>query len=308
MISREELVEKFLENKSYLENGAGFLSKRWGVNVKEVKIAKKLARIKIIEDEYETEDGRPFRRMFFDIETSPNQMFSWRSGYNLNLGPDNIIKERAIICICWKWENEDKVYHLQWDKDQCDRKMLEQFTDELSKADEVIGHNGDRYDIKWVRTRCLIHRIPFNATVKSLDTLKKARSAFNFNSNKLDYIGKVLGVGQKLETGGFDLWKRICLLNCKESMHKMVTYCKQDVILLEDVFQAMQSYIHQNSHVGVHQGGSKHSCPSCGSEQITLLSSPITKAGTIQRHIECNECKTDYKISNTNWKKYLKGK
>lgn len=307
MISREELVQKFIDNRSYLDNGSGFLAKRWGVSVDEVLMARKLARLKLFEEKIDAEEGKPFRRMFFDIETSPNTVLSWRIGSKVNLSPDNIVKERAIICICWKWEGEDKVHHLQWDNDQCDRKMLERFTEELSKADEVIGHNGDRYDIKWVRTRSIIHKIPFNATIKSLDTLKKARSAFNFNSNKLDYIGKVLGVGQKLDTGGYDLWKRICLLNCKESMHKMVTYCKQDVILLEDVFHRMQSYIHQNSHVGVHQGGAKHSCPSCGSEDITLLSTPVTKAGTFQRHIECNDCKTDYKISNTAWNKYING-
>lgn len=304
-MSREEIIAKFLEHPAYLENGAQFLANRWNANVEDIKEARKRVRL-LLMTEKEDEAPKSFKRMFFDIETSPNQVYTWQVGYNLNIGPENIIKERAIICICWKWENEEKVHFLKWDDNQCDKKMLEEFTKELDKADEVIGHNGDRYDIKWVRTRCLYHKIPFNATIKSLDTLKKAKQAFNFNSNKLDYIARFLGVGQKTETGGWKLWEDICSRNCKTAMHKMVTYCKNDVIILEDVFQRMQSYIHQNSHVGVSKGKEKYSCPSCGSEDISLLSSPVTKAGTIQRHIQCNDCTTDYKISNTVWKAYLK--
>ena len=29
-----------------------------------------------------------------------------------------------------------------------------------NQADEIIGHNGDRFDIKKVRTRCIYHRVP----------------------------------------------------------------------------------------------------------------------------------------------------
>ncbi len=50
------------------------------------------------------------RRLFFDIEVSPNIVFSWRAGYNLNIDPDNIIEERKIICVCWKWEGKDEVH------------------------------------------------------------------------------------------------------------------------------------------------------------------------------------------------------
>jgi uncharacterized protein YprB with RNaseH-like and TPR domain len=304
-MSREEIIAKFLEHPTYLTNGANFLAERWNADPEDIRAARKKVRLLQELDEENTEE-KEFKRMFFDIETSYNIVKSWRTGYNLTIQPGDIVKERAIICICWKWENENEVHYLKWDEDQCDKAMLQEFAKELAKADEVIGHNGDRFDIKWLRTRCLFHRIPFNATIKSLDTLKKARSAFNFNSNKLDYIAKYLGVGGKTETGGMKLWDDIIFDKCKTAMHKMVTYCKNDVVILEDVFQVMQSYIHQNSHVGVYKGGKKHSCPSCGSDDIALLANPITKKGTIQRHIECTKCNTDYIISNTNWKKYLK--
>jgi len=67
------------------------------------------------------------KRLFFDIETSFNIGIFWRAGYNQSIRPDDIIHERAIICVCWKWEGEDKVYSLTWDKNQSDKNLLEEF-------------------------------------------------------------------------------------------------------------------------------------------------------------------------------------
>ena len=33
---------------------------------------------------------KKFKRLFFDIETSPNIVFSWNIGYNLNISYENI--------------------------------------------------------------------------------------------------------------------------------------------------------------------------------------------------------------------------
>ena len=92
---------------------------------------------------------RRFKRLFFDIETSPNIMFAWTAGYKLNLPPDNIIKERAIMCICYKWEGDKQVHSLEWKKGD-DKKLLTDFMKIMNKADEIIGHNSDNFDIKWV--------------------------------------------------------------------------------------------------------------------------------------------------------------
>lgn len=186
------------------------------------------------------EKNRPKKRLFFDIETSPNVVFSWRIGNKINLSHDNIINERAIICICWKWEGEDKVNSLQWNKGE-DKEMLKKFAIIMDSADEVIGQNSDKFDIKWLRTRCILHNIPISAKFNSLDTLKMARQGFNFNSNKLAYMGDFLGVGNKIHTE-YNLWKDICLHHSKEAMNKMIDYCKQDVVVLENVYQKLKPF------------------------------------------------------------------
>jgi len=234
------------------------------------------------------EPQHQIRRLFFDIETSPNICYAWRIGYNLSLQPHDIIEERKIICISYKWENEDKIHTLSWDKDQCDKQMLIDFVKIANEADEMIAHNGDRYDIKWIRTRCIYHRVPMFPNYRTLDTLKKAKSGFNFNSNKLDYIAQYLGVGAKVKHSGFDMWKNV-MAGDKEAMREMKHYCEGDIIVLEDVYQAMQSYIKQNTHVGVLNNNLKYSCPSCGSENTELLKNNVTPLGTIKRLMRC-EC------------------
>ena len=246
-----------------------------------------------------------FKRLFFDIETSPNVVYAWRIGYNISLQPHDIITERRIISIHYSWEHEDKVHHLTWDSNQCDKAMLTEFIKVINQSDEAIGHNSDRFDEKWIRTRCIYHRIPAMPKYKSLDTLKKAKYGFNFNSNKLDYIAKFLGVGAKVTHSGFDMWKGV-LNNDKESLKEMVKYGKGDVVVLKDVYYAMQSYIKQNSHVGVSNGEMKFTCPICGSEDVELYKNEVTTLGTIKRIMYCKKDNHYYPISNSAYMNMLK--
>lgn len=233
------------------------------------------------------------KRLFFDIETSPNIVYSWRIGYNLTITPDNIIDERRIICIAWKWEGEDDTYALHWDEFQNDKQMLVQFINVMNKADEVVGHNSDRFDIKWVRTRCYFHEIPVFPNYRSFDTLKKARSNFNFNSNKLDYIAKFSGLEGKMITN-YKLWVDV-MDGCEDSLKYMVDYCKKDVIELEKVFNKMNNYVTNNTNHAVLKGEDKHCCPECGGEGSfeKIISTPM---GTKQVLMKC-DCGKYYKIS-----------
>lgn len=249
--------------------------------------------------------GRAFKRLFFDIETSPNIVFSWNVGYDIRINYENIIKERAIICICYKFEGSDKVYSLTWDKGN-DKAMLKKFAGIVNEADEVIGHNSDRFDIRWVRTRCIFHGISMTHDIKSIDTLKAARGKFKFNSNKLDYIGKYLGVGEKMETGGFDLWKDIVMKNDKKALDKMVSYCMQDVVLLEKVFQRINPYIPAKTNAAIALDRSHIHCPECLSEKTIVNKHKVSAAGHKSVGMQCRNCGKYFSISETKYDKAMR--
>lgn len=229
------------------------------------------------------------KRLYFDIETSPNIGFFWSAGFKQKIDYDNIIKERAIICICYKWDGEKTVSYLTWDSKQSDKKMLSEFIKIANQADELIGHNGDKFDLAWIRTRCLFHKITMFPDYVTIDTLKVARQKFRFNSNRLNYIGRYLGIGEKIHTS-YELWKNICLKNCKASMAKMVKYCQQDVKLLEQVFEQMSVHVKPKNHWGMIHGTSKHECRNCGSDELSKVKDRYTASGTHFIQYKCKTC------------------
>lgn len=248
---------------------------------------------------------KPIKRLFFDIETTPLIAYTWRIGYNINLPYENIIEHQKIICISYKWETDEKVSRLNWDKNRCDKQMISEFIKIMNTADEIIGHNGDRYDIKKLRTRAIFHRLPMFPKYRTLDTLKKARGNFSFPNNKLDTIAQFLGVGEKLKHEGFSMWVK-CMNGDNSALNDMGTYCDMDIIVLEDVYLTMQHYIKPETHAGVINGNMKYSCPTCGNEHdIILLKNDVTEKGTISRVMECNSCGHVYNISNSAYKNFI---
>jgi DNA polymerase elongation subunit (family B)/ribosomal protein S27E len=244
------------------------------------------------------------KRLFFDIETSPNIGFFWSPGYKISLSYDNIIKERAIICICYKWAGEDEIHSLTWDGNQSDKKLLEKFIKVANTADEIVGHNGDKFDLPWVRTRCLFHKIPMFPNYTTVDTLKHARSKFRFNSNRLDYIAKFLGIGSKISTS-YDLWKQIVLNKDKKALEDMVTYCKKDVALLEEIYNTLSPYIPAKTHHGVILGQGKHSCPECGSTNMVFSKKRMSALGVPRIQLQCKDCGKYHTVSNKTYEESL---
>lgn len=238
------------------------------------------------------------KRLFFDIETSPNIGLFWEAGYKKNIDYSNIIKERAIICICYKWQGEKITHGLHWDSKQDDKRMLIDFIKIANSADELVGHNGDRFDLAWIRTRCLFHGIDMFPSYTIIDTLKVARSKFRFNSNKLNYIAKFLGIGQKIQTD-FNLWKGIVLEKDKEAMDKMVKYCKNDVILLEKVFSHLSVHIEPKTNVNSRLEDGRGNCPECGSNDIRIQQTKYVASGYKKVIYQCKSC---YKYHNKKFK------
>ncbi len=247
------------------------------------------------------------KRVFWDIETSPNIMFSWRAGYKLTLDYHNIIRERAIICICWKWEGQKTVHSLTWD-DGDDKEMLIEFSKVIEKADELVAHNGDKFDMKWFNTRHLFHGLDPIPPTKTADTLKIARSKFYFNSNRLDYLAQLLLDGDGKVKTDFNLWKTIVLNNDPTSMRKMVTYCKKDVVLLERVWEKLSAYTVASEHAAVAESGhpmDRWKCAHCGSTLVKRDKKRITAKGMVNHTMVCAACHRYYSIPNVAYEWYL---
>jgi len=229
--------------------------------------------------------------LFFDVETCPVLAWIWRSGNKISVQHDQIKKGQRfnIICICWKWNDNKQIYSLDWGiKTQDSTKMIADFTKEIEKADIVVAHNGDRFDIKQVNTQRLLNKQePINWPT-SEDTLKQFRKYFAFPSYKLDYLSKVLGSAGK-DKMDFQDWIDIVEGKDPKALAKMIKYCKQDVRLLEKVFDSAKVFFKPKMNAGIALGNGRFACPRCGSDKSRSNGRGVSMARQFQKRL-CMKC------------------
>jgi hypothetical protein len=193
-----------------------------------------------------------------------------------------------------KWLFEDKIMSARLKpseaKEQDDERITKKIWKLLNEADVVIAHNAKKFDIKRLNTRFLAHGLGEPMPYKVIDTLTHARKKFNISSNKLDYIGTFLGVGNKVDTGGFELWRR-CMQGEKAALKEMEVYNIQDVKLLEDVYLKLRPYISPHPNLGLYIEDNIQSCPSCGSEALKWSGQYATNVN-LYLAFRCNDCQS----------------
>ena len=198
------------------------------------------------------------KRLFYDIETSFCQGHFWKPGYNQNILPHQIIKHAQIICISWKWEGEDEIHNVDWGlKKQDDKELLKKFIIELDKADEIVAHNGDSFDIKWIRTRAVFHNLKMKPKYNMIDTYKLVKSYLRLPSASLAAACSYYQLEAKKDPGGIGTWIDIVFGKSQEALDRMIDYCNGDIISLEALFQKIKPYILHNLHYSVLRGDEK---------------------------------------------------
>jgi len=307
-MNKEEIIEFLRNKKGYLKEGGKRLRnhlrrKGFITTIKDCKLALREAR-KLQNETNVRIQNNTAKVLIYDIETSYNIGKFWRAGYNLNINPQDIIHERAIICVSYKWLNEDTIYTITWDNKQNDKFLLEQFIEVLNEADLIVAHNGDRYDLKFIKTRALKHDLPMLINYPQFDTLKVAKKKFMFNSNKLDYIAEFLGFGNKIKTS-MELWDDIILRKCKKAMKSMIKYCEMDVELLEKVYNKLVSWENPKYHQGVMQGKNKTTSPISGGNKLKHVKMVTTNRGTIKHIMKDLDTDRLFEMSDTNYKKFV---
>jgi uncharacterized protein YprB with RNaseH-like and TPR domain len=227
------------------------------------------------------------RILFFDIETLPNVSYTWGK-YDQNVL--KFVKQSCLATFAAKWQGDSNVlvkglpdYKGYQPGSYDDRLLTKDLWNLFNEADILVAHNGDDFDIRVTQGRFLFHGFVPPSPFKTVDTKKVARRAFRFNSNKMDDLGEMLGLGRKIKTD-FELWEG-CINGDLESWTKMKEYNVQDVILLEKVYNKMLPYMtqHPNFTMG------RTACPKCGSESIKfeVIQPAITRAYKLFRCLDC---------------------
>jgi DNA polymerase elongation subunit (family B) len=224
--------------------------------------------------------------LLFDVETSPNLGYCWGKW------EQNIIKytkEWEILSYAYKWFGSKSV-HCSSRRDYSEKELTISLRDLFVEADIIVAHNGDSFDLKKARTKFLQFGLNPPPISRSVDTKKIAKSQFSFNSNSLNDLGETLGLGKKLDTGGFDLWLG-CMSGNKASWGKMIKYNIQDVVLLEKVYLKLRSWNPNHPSMAALKG--VRGCPVCGSERVQSNGFRATTK-RLQQRWRCIDCGHSY--------------
>lgn len=241
------------------------------------------------------------RIILWDIETVMNKVATFRLLNQDMLPHRNILQERYVVSAAWMELGDTKVesvsvldYPDLFKKNPNDDSgVLKKLHEVLMGADVLVAHNGDGYDLPFTKTRMLIQGLPTLPPIQTIDTLKVAKKHFYFNSNRLDYLGQVLGVGKKKENEE-DLWLKV-LAGDKQAIKNMVAYNKQDIILLRDVFLKLQPYIPNYLNRQLFGQKDGKACPRCGSTHTQSRGLHMTQTNQYQR-FQCMDCGGWYRL------------
>lgn len=217
-----------------------------------------------------------------DIETSPIVGYSW------GLYEQNIIKRIksfTILSFAYQWLG--KPTRVEACDNQSERSLLLKLHGLLDKANIVIAHNGDSFDVKKINTRLIIHEIAPPSPYQTIDTKKVAKSVAAFDSNSLNNLGLDMSEGEKIKHRGFDMWEG-CMAGNKRDWADMKKYNKKDVDLLARIYLRLRPWIKNHPHTGLMQGN-PGACPNCASTNVKPKGTRFTKSRVIQRWL-CGDC------------------
>lgn len=233
--------------------------------------------------------------LLFDIENAPNTAYIWSLWMETT---SEEMLDRSWFVLCWaaKWLDENKIYSSaltdfpkEYKKNpENDKLVLQKLWHLLDEADIVVGHNAKAFDCRKVNARFVMNGMPPPSPYKVVDTLMAARQYFFFTSNKLNDLGKYLKVGEKVDTGGFKLWKQ-CMMGDRKAWNKMVEYCKNDIVLLEKVYLKLRPFIQNHPNLNVYINNEDGQCPKCGSDDVRKEGFAYTATSKYQQ-FSCNNC------------------
>jgi len=147
------------------------------------------------------------------------------------------------------------------------KKMVKQIYNLICEADAVCHYNGTKFDMPILNQEFLFDSLDPPSSYTDIDLLKTARKRFRLPSNKLDYVARYLGLGSKTKHMGMEMW-RDCMDGCPKAWKVMQRYNKQDVRLLEQVYDVLLPWIPNHPNWGHYVDSEAVVCRNCGSEKV----------------------------------------
>lgn len=226
--------------------------------------------------------------LLLDIETAPIKVYAWGL-FDQNINIDWIEKPGYTLCWAAKWLGEKEMMFSSVYKDG-GKKMLKKVHELITEADVVIHYNGTRFDIPTLNAEFVKQNLKPPAPYKQVDLYRTAKRQFKLPSNKMDYVARHLGVKGKFAHKGIELW-RGCMEGDEECWEEMEVYNKQDIDVLEAVYEKLQPWVPNHPNHNLYDESDGPVCTNCGSKHLIKRGTSKTSTMIYQRY-QCKVCGT----------------
>lgn len=242
-----------------------------------------------------SEHERSLRILTWDIEaTSLNADF----GY--------------MLCFGYRWLGDEKTHVLsvtdyaEFEEDVTnDRRIVEDARAILASANVWVTWYGKRFDVPFIRSRLLNHKLPPLPESRHYDGWETARKKLRLHSNRLASVSAFLGVEEKTPLSG-PIWVRAAAGH-PSSIDYVKAHCRQDVVVLEQVYRRLRPIATTHPNLGmfvpalgrprtkaeIEDEGTRPAdrppCPACGLRKLRRAGEQVGITVAYARYV-CGSC------------------
>ena len=233
--------------------------------------------------------SNPMKILYLDIETAPAdaKIFSLRQRY---INPKYITSPGYTLCWAAKWEGQREIIYSGLHNNTVEN-MLHKMHELLMEADAVVHYNGRKFDMPTLNREFIKMGLPPVTHYHQIDLLKTVRAQFRFESNKLDYVCQLLGLGAKVQHKGIQLWYD-CMADDAAAWKHMEKYNRQDVKLLPILYHRLLPWITDHPNVGLWKSRIRRTCAQCGSTKLKSLDTTFKSKALEYEAFLCGVCST----------------
>lgn len=168
-----------------------------------------------------------------------------------------------------------------------EKNLLKAISERMLSADVWLYHFGCYYDLPFINTRLLYHKLPLlPANFAAIDTWKVARNRLKLRNNRLITISEFLGTEDEKNAIKPEQWIR-ALGGHRPSMDYIVDHNRRDVLVLEEAYTRLRPLVLDHPNRGLVDG--RGGCSVCGATRLHKRGFHITRTRKYQRY-QCSEC------------------
>jgi uncharacterized protein YprB with RNaseH-like and TPR domain len=201
----------------------------------------------------ELNDRLDFRCIHRHNGISHHQCFDQERGLVEKIGyfdieSSNLTSDFGII-LCYSIKHKDGVISnsitpQELKEGSFDKRLLAELCLDMRKFDRIITWYGYKFDIPYVRSRAMLHKLdfPLYKEVLHTDAYMKAKILIRtLHSKRLGVVANFLGIEAKEHPLNPEVWLK-CLSGNQDAIDFVQTHCNEDTASLEKVWKRLAPY------------------------------------------------------------------